>query len=189
VRRRTVPGRRRYTVEILRRRRLARLRICSHALGSGALLIKSVGAAKRKAYWSPWIPVRREPAARAVVTARRQAAAAELRTFIRFMAQWIPFPNGAPAQTGWSRNENRFAWRRPAIDADAVLAVLLGASTNQFQHADLGGGHERICQTPQPLVEPSIPVTLKGFEETAGPLMAEIAPNGCASRRFHGELP
>lgn len=128
------------TVEILRRRRLARLRICSHALGSGALLIKSVGAAKRKAYRSPWIPVRREPAARAVVTAHRQAAAAELRAFIRFMAQWIPFPDGAPAQTGWSRIENRFAWRRPAIDADAVLAVLLGASTNQFQHADLGGG-------------------------------------------------
>jgi hypothetical protein len=64
------------------------------------------------------------------------------------MAQWVPFPGGAPAQTGWTRIENRFAERRPAIDAHAASALLLGGSTNKFQHADLAGRTGAFANRP-----------------------------------------
>jgi hypothetical protein len=90
------------------------------------------------------------------------------------MAQWVPFTDGAPAQTRWTRIDNRFSECRPAIDAHAALAVLSAARQTNSNMPTWPGAraHLPIAHLP---VKPSIPVTLKGFEETAGPFMPEIA--------------
>jgi hypothetical protein len=73
---------------------------------------------------------------------------------------------------GWSRIANRFCSARRQINSN--MSTWAGARA-----------HLPIAQ---PLVKPPIPVTLKDFEETAGPSMLELAPNGRALRRFHRQL-